>query len=124
MKNKFQRLLQDRKTLYLFLSIVAVSIFSLSVAYAALNTVLEIHGNSEIVASTWDIHLENAKLKDGSVVGASYGPNINGNNVSFVVDLSIPGDYFEFSVDVVNNGSIDAMIDSVVKTPELTADKV
>ena len=56
-----KKLLQDRKTLYLVLCIAVVSVFTLSIAYAAMSTVLEIHGNSEVVASSWDIHLENAK---------------------------------------------------------------
>ena len=32
----------------------------------------------------------------------------------------MPGDFYEFTIDVVNNGSIDAMIDSVTKEPTLT----
>ena len=43
--------------------------------------------------------------------------------MSFSVNLATPGDYYEFTVDVVNGGSIDAMIDSVVKTPELTSEQ-
>jgi hypothetical protein len=35
----------------------------------------------------------------------------------------MPGDVYEFTVEVVNNGSIDAMIDKVTKTPELTAEQ-
>ena len=41
-----KKLLQDRKTLYLVLAIVMVSVFTLSIAYAAMSAVLEIHGNS------------------------------------------------------------------------------
>ena len=58
----FRKILQDRKTLYLILGLVLVSVFTLSIAYAAMSAVLEIHGNSEVVASSWDIHLENAKV--------------------------------------------------------------
>ena len=115
-----KRLLQNRKTLYLVLGIVIVSVFTLSVAYAAMSAVLEIHGNSEVVASSWNIHLENVKVKSGSV--STNAPQISGTStLSFDVDLDLPGDYYEFTVDVVNGGSIDAMIDSVVKTPELTS---
>ena len=111
-----KRLLQDRKTLYLVLAIVMVSVFTLSVAYAAMSAVLEIHGNSEIVASSWDIHLENAQVKSGSV--SANAPVISGNStLAFNVELNTPGEFYEFTVDVVNEGSIDAMIDSVVKTP-------
>ena len=115
----FRKILQDRKTLYLVLCIAVVSVFTLSVAYAAMEAVLEIHGNSEVVASSWDIHLENAQVKIGSV--ATNAPVISGNStLAFDVELNMPGEFYEFTVDVVNEGSIDAMIDSVVKTPELT----
>jgi len=120
MKNRLQNLLQDRKTLYLVLCIAVVSVFTLSIAYAAMETVLEIHGNSEVVASSWDIHLENAQVTSGSV--ATNAPVISGNStLAFDVELNMPGEFYEFTVDVVNVGSIDAMIDSVVKTPELTS---
>ena len=117
------KLLQDRKTLYLVLGIVMISVFTLSIAYAAMSTVLEIHGNSEVVASSWDIHLENARVKSGSV--SANAPSISGtSSVGFDVELNMPGEFYEFTVDVVNEGSIDAMIDSVVKTPELTTEQV
>ena len=35
----------------------------------------------------------------------------------------MPGDFYEFVVDVVNAGDIDAVIENVVKTPELTAEQ-
>ena len=114
------KLLQDRKILYLVLCIAVVSVFTLSIAYAAMSAVLEIHGNSEVVASSWDIHLENARVKSGSV--SANAPSISGtSSVGFDVELNMPGEFYEFTVDVVNVGSIDAMIDSVVKTPELTS---
>ena len=118
-----KNLLQDRKILYLFLCIAVVSVFTLSIAYAAMEAVLEIHGNSEVVASSWDIHLDNVKVKTGSV--PANAPQISGtSSVGFDVELNTPGDYYEFTVDVVNEGTIDAMIDSVVKTPELTSEQV
>ena len=122
MKNRLQGLLKDRKILYLVLFIAVVSVFTLSIAYAAMSAVLEIHGNSEVVASSWDIHLENAKVKSGSV--SANAPSISGtSSVGFNVELNTPGEFYEFTVDVVNEGSIDAMIDSVVKTPDLTSEQ-
>ena len=118
----FRKILQDRKILYLVLCIAVVSVFTLSIAYAAMSAVLEIHGNSEVVASSWDIHLENAKVKSGSV--SANAPSISGtSSVGFDVELNMPGEFYEFTVDVVNDGSVDAMIDSVVKTPELTSEQ-
>ena len=122
MMKRIQNLLQDRKTLYLVLTIMIVSVFTLSIAYASLSTILEISGNAQISSADWDIHLDNVKVKNGSV--SANAPQISGSStLSFDVDLNTPGDYYEFTVDVVNLGSIDAMIDSVVKTPELTSEQ-
>jgi len=116
-----QSLFGKRKTLYLSLGIMLISILSLTVVYAALSQVLNISGSTEIAASNWDIYLDNVIVRTGSV--SANAPSISGNNLSFTANLLKPGDYYEFSVDVVNDGSIDAMIDSVVKTPELTAEQ-
>ena len=114
-------LLRNRKSLYLILTAIIISVFTLSIAYAILSVTLNITGAAEVVASNWDIHLENVKVKSGSV--SSDVPVISGNNLSFSASLVTPGDYYEFGVDVVNSGNIDAMIDSVIKTPELTVEQ-
>ena len=93
MKNRVQNLLYGRKTLYLVLTIVVISVFTLSIAYAAMSAVLEIHGNSEVVASSWDIHLDNIKVTSGSV--NSEKPTISGNTtLSFNTTLELPGDFY------------------------------
>ena len=111
----------NRKMLYMVFGIILVSFFSLTIVYAALSVTLNINGNAEVTAANWDIHLENPKVKSGSV--NNNVPTISGNNLSFSASLTTPGDYYEFTVDVVNGGDIDAMIDSVVKTPELTTEQ-
>ena len=116
-----QSLFGKRKTLYLSLGIMLISVLSLTVVYAALSQVLNISGSTEIAASNWDIYLDNVIVRTGSV--SANAPSISGNNLSFTANLLKPGDYYEFSVDVVNDGSIDAMIDSIVKTPELTEEQ-
>ena len=101
------------------LAIVIISVFTLSIAYASLSTVLEISGSTRVTATNWDIHLANVKVTNGSV--SANTPQISGTStLSFDVDLNIPGDFYEFTVDVVNDGAIDAMIDSFVITPNLT----
>ena len=116
-----KKIIKDRKTLYIVLSLVMICVFTLTVVYAALNAVLEINGNAEVSAAEWDIRLENPKVKNGSVNNNL--PVISGNKeASFTATLNNPGDFYEFSIDVVNNGSIDAMIDSVTKTPTLSVE--
>ena len=58
--------IKDRKFLITTLSLVMVCVFTLSIAYAALNAVLTIQGNAEVVASTWNIYLDNPRVTVGS----------------------------------------------------------
>ena len=108
------------RNLQLIILFVLVSLVgTLSIAYAILSTTLNITGNSEVIASSWNIHLDNVELNSRSVTNNV--PVISDpRTVSFSTTLSKPGDFYEFSIDVVNDGSIDAMIDSVIKTPELS----
>ena len=113
----------DRKPLYIFLSILLVSVLTLTVVYAALSTTLNISGNAEVTAAGWDIHFDNIQVNPASVA-ATTAPTISGSKtINFGVTLTKPGDFYKFSVDIVNEGTIDAMIDSVVKTPELTTEQ-
>ena len=113
--------IKDRRILTLGLCLILICIFTLSIAYAALNAVLTIQGSAEVSAANWDIHLENPIVTSGSVNRNI--PTISDNTLSFSAKLTKPGEYYEFTVDVVNAGSIDAMIENVVKTPELSAEQ-
>lgn len=112
---------RNRKTLYMILSIVLISIFSLIIGYAAMPIILNITDNAEVEETIWDVHLDNVKVNSGSVAGDN--PIINGTTATFSTTLTTPGDFYEFTVDVVNGGTIDAMLDSIIKTPELTSEQ-
>lgn len=108
----------SRKVLYIFLSVLLVVICSLTIAYAALSVTLNIGGQADVVGSNWDIHFANPVVESGSV--SNNLPTVTAQNVSFSTNLSMPGDYYEFTVDIVNGGSIAAMIESINKTKDLT----
>ena len=50
---------RDRRTLYVVLSILLVSLFILKVVYATLSTTLNISGNAEVSAVNWNINFNN-----------------------------------------------------------------
>ena len=102
-----------RKLNYL---IVVILLLLVSVGYAVLSSNLNIVGAGTINNPTWNIHWENVSVKTGSVTASTPTIDTNKTTVNYSVTLSIPGDYYEFTVDVVNNGSIDAMIDSIQTT--------
>ena len=112
--------IKDRKVLTLGLCLILVCVFTLTIAYAALNAVLTIQGSAQVTSADWDIHLANPKVTNGSAT--INVPQIKTNStMEFSTTLNMPGDFYEFTVDVVNSGSIDAMIENVIKNPELDA---
>ena len=111
--------IKDRKVLYGILTIALICVFTLTIAYAALNAVLTISGNARVSAADWDIYLNNPRVTNGSAT--TNVPEIKtSSTLEFETTLNMPGDFYEFTVDVVNGGDIDAMIENVVKTPDLT----
>ena len=57
----------NRKALYIVLSVVMISVLALTVVYAALSTTLNINGNAEVSAASWDIYLDIVQLNSNSV---------------------------------------------------------
>ena len=103
---------------------VLILFLLISIGYAALNSTLNINGKSSISKNTWDVHFDNIVVKDGSVEAIKLPTIENNTTVDFEVALNLPGDFYEFTVDVVNNGTIDAMIESITKTPDLTENQL
>ena len=101
--------------------VLCLCVFTLTIAYAALSAVLTISGNARVSAADWDVYLSNPKVTSGSV--STDAPHINGTTASFSTTLNMPGDFYEFTIDVVNDGSINAIIESVTKIPSLTEEQ-
>ena len=120
--NRINFNIKDRKILYMILGIVFMSVFTLTVAYAALNAVLDISGSAQVSSAEWDVHFDNVKVTNGSVSGDD--PRITSpTTATFLTTLNMPGEFYEFTIDVVNDGSIDAMIENITKTPTLTSEQ-
>ena len=95
-----------------------------TVGYAYLNTLLSINGIVKVNKNTWDVHFENIQKVDGSVDATVDATISNNTTVDFTVDLQMPGEFYSFTVDVVNNGTIDAMLSEILKTGLTTEQEV
>ena len=93
--------------------LVIILLLLVSVGYAILSTNLNIVGAGTINNPTWDIHWENVQVKTGSVSASTPTIDTAKTTVNYSVTLTIPGDYYEFTVDAVNAGTIDGMVSVV-----------
>lgn len=95
--------------------VLAVAIIVMSVGYAAYITQLEIKGTATIEKASWDVHFSEAtKLETSTVLDdAITGPSLNDEvtTLTFGVNLKL-NDVYEFTTDVVNDGTLDAKLNT------------
>ncbi len=110
---KNRRRFVNHKKKVMLLSIFFLLLF-ITVGYAYLSAALSINGSTTIASNTWDIHFANLSVTDGSVTAITPAEIQSGNtSINYSVELSLPGDYYEFSVDVVNGGTLPAKVSLV-----------
>lgn len=103
--------MQKKSKTYLIVVTILILIVGISIGYAALSATLNISGRTAIKKAAWNIHFTNLNVKEGSV--SEISPTVisdSKTDISYSVNLAKPGDYYEFTVDVVNAGSIPAKV--------------
>ena len=110
---------KQRRIKMLSLSAVIVAVLGLTVAFAALSTTLNIKGSAYLDAAKWGIKFQN--LSEPIIVGeasdaktAKIEKDVSINDIK--VTLSKPGDSVTYTVDLVNDGDINAKIENIEKT--------
>ena len=103
---------KQRRIMFLLILILGIT-----VGFALLSTTLYINGTANIKKNTWNIHWDDTSIVEtpGSVT-ATTPANVTDQdkkNISFDVEFELPGDFYEFTADAVNEGSIDGLIDHV-----------
>jgi len=95
------------------ITVMCIFAMLLVVGYAAFSTILNVSGTAEI-SSTWDIHFSN--MTSGTAVGNATNrtaPTFTNNAATMDVNLDVPGDSMTYTLTVTNNGSINAIIESI-----------
>ena len=109
----------NRKNKNTVILVLIVLLLLLAVGYAAFSDVLTISGTAN-AKGTFNLEFQNAEIVTAVGVNeegtkAEISEDKNTLNVS-VVDLAYPGAGVEFSVDIVNVGSIPAQVNAVTPT--------
>ena len=115
LKIRRKKLMNTKKQSVYLIALFFVAVF-MGVGYSYLNSTLSVNGYTTVYKSNWNVHFENVEVKEGSKSNATYSSPNNSTVINYQVPLLEPGEYYEFTVDVVNSGSIDAMIGSVLNS--------
>ncbi len=110
---------KQRRIKVLSLCAAIIAVIGLTVAFATLSTTLSVNGTSYLDAAKWGIKFQN--LSEPSIVGeasdaktAKIEKDVSIKDIK--VTLSKPGDSVTYTVDLVNEGDINAKIENIEKT--------
>ena len=110
---------KNKKNNMYLIAIVAL-LLVLIVGYAALQATLSINGTTTVAKNNWDIHFENIVPNANNSIVPEVPATINDSKTGVDFEITIRAlpyhQFYEFTVDVVNNGTIDAKLDTFVKT--------
>ena len=87
----------------------------LGIGFAALTATLKINGTINIDSASWDVHFENVQVTQGSVTATTVptSDNTTTTEMAYAVSFTQPGDFYEFTTDMANDGTINAMVNLV-----------
>lgn len=94
--------------------LIIILLLFISIGFAYLSTTLNINGGITFNQNNWDIHFENIKVITTDVSYTILEVDSNDNTkINSSITFKEPSEIFEYSVDVVNAGGIDAVFDSI-----------
>lgn len=96
--------------------LILILLFFISIGFAFLSAALNINGLIGYRGNSWDVHLENVQIITNDIDADSPIINDSKDSVNFSVSFSVPSEEFSFSVDVVNDGTIDVMLGELIRT--------
>lgn len=106
---------KQKNTQLLIIGILAVALLTMSVGFATFTSTLNIAGNATLTGASWDIQFDNTSYSEttGSVNVPETARTISGTSITYNVTLSKPGEFYEFTINVLNKGTFDANLTGV-----------
>ncbi|MBQ3297684.1 MAG: hypothetical protein IJG97_02640 [Bacilli bacterium] len=117
---RFDKRIKFQKKMNIIYILLLVVLASIGTGYAYIKSNLNINGTANVTAASWDVHFENLQVTTDSVTATTPASITDDTTVEFSAELAEPNDFYEFTVDVANEGTMDAMIDSFSISPILT----
>lgn len=108
---------RDKKNIMIIALLVAV--VSMSVGFAFLSSEIEVSGTSQITDPKWDVKIVSISSTETEGYGKSLSATVeNKFSAKFSSEFTMPGDKVTYVINVKNEGTIDAKLNSITITPE------
>ena len=95
--------------------LIIIIIMLISIGFAYISTSLNMIGDLTFKESRFDIHFEDLEMGDKKMYSADASIT-DTLAISTSGTFDLPGDYYEFTVYLVNDGTVDVAIDEITVT--------
>ena len=108
---------KNKRMITIAIAALIVAIISVAIAFAALSQTLTIDGGATFNPATWDVRFDTASLQRQEIGDATGTmPAITATTIgTYAVTLTKPGDAVIYTFDVVNTGSLNAVISALTR---------
>jgi hypothetical protein len=104
---------QDRKLQTFLIVALMLVVVAMSIGFAAFSQNLTINGTATVKSAKWDVRFDTATYAEAAGSVAATTHSITDTSATYTVTLNNFGDYYEFTVDAKNYGTIDAHLSSI-----------
>lgn len=104
---------------------LAVAIMVMAVGFAAATYSQTLNLNSStatLKASKWSVHFDTTSYEESDDSIAATSKNVSDTSMNFTVTLPNPGDFYEFTTNVINDGTFDATLKKVTMSTLTSAE--
>lgn len=91
---------------------ILLLVIGITIGYATLSTTLKINGQSTIQTQSWDVKFTDIAItpKSATTTKPAALKSDSTTTIEYEVTLDKPGDFYEFTAKIENNGTIDAKL--------------
>ena len=111
---------QKNSQLFMIAGLSLIVLF-MTVGFALYESSLTVHGTTTVSPATWSVHYITNTYAESTGSVAATNTTITNTDVTYSVTLAKPGDFYEFTIDVINDGSFDAKLTALTMTALTTA---
>ncbi len=107
----------------LIIALALLLLLATSVGYAYLTQTLTTQGTASVAKTTWNIKFANPEVASGSISLTPPTLSADSATMTYSVNMTTPGQYYDFTADVVNSGTVDAKLSVNPTLTTLTAEQ-
>ena len=117
LKQKVKSMKKQKNAQIIILSLLLAVVIFTTVGFAAYTQNLNIGGTVAVEKSKWSIHFDKSSYQLGAGSQDVKADMVSDTSINFTSTLSKPGDYCTFSIQAVNDGTFNAVLNQLEMSP-------